>query len=56
MTDEQSVVRDTAALNGQVAVVSGAARGIGEAIAHRLAAMGATVVLTARDQEHGWIG
>jgi 3-oxoacyl-[acyl-carrier protein] reductase len=50
MTDEQSAVRDTAALSGQVAVVSGAARGIGEAIAHRLAGMGATVVLTARDQ------
>jgi 3-oxoacyl-[acyl-carrier protein] reductase len=33
----------------QVAVVTGAARGIGEAIALRLARMGATVVLTARD-------
>jgi 3-oxoacyl-[acyl-carrier protein] reductase len=37
-------------LNGQVAVVTGAARGIGEAIAHKLARMGATVVLTARDK------
>jgi 3-oxoacyl-[acyl-carrier protein] reductase len=36
-------------LGGQVAVVTGAARGIGEAIALRLARMGAAVVLTARD-------
>jgi 3-oxoacyl-[acyl-carrier protein] reductase len=35
-------------LGGQVAVITGAARGIGEAIARRLALMGATVVLTAR--------
>ena len=37
------------ALISQVAVVTGAARGIGEAIALRLARMGAVVVLTARD-------
>ncbi len=36
-------------LNGQVAVVTGAGRGIGEAISKRLAVMGATVVLTGRD-------
>ncbi len=36
-------------LDTQVAVVTGAARGIGEAIARQLANMGATVVLTARD-------
>jgi 3-oxoacyl-[acyl-carrier protein] reductase len=39
-----------APLNNQVAVVTGSARGIGEAIAQKLARMGATVVLTARDQ------
>ena len=39
-----------APLSNQVAVVTGAARGIGEAIAIRLARMGAAVVLTARDQ------
>ena len=39
-----------APLSTQVAVITGAARGIGEAIAIRLARMGATAVLTARDQ------
>ena len=38
-------------LNGKVAVVSGASRGIGEAIARGLAACGAQVVLTSRSQE-----
>lgn len=37
-------------LSGQVAVITGAGRGIGAAIGKRLAAMGATVVLTARDE------
>jgi 3-oxoacyl-[acyl-carrier protein] reductase len=39
-----------APLSKQVAVVTGASMGIGEAIALRLARMGAAVVLTARDQ------
>ena len=37
-------------IKGQVAVVTGAARGIGEAIGKELAAMGACVVLAARDE------
>ena len=37
------------ALNGQIAVVTGAGRGIGRAISLRLALMGARVLLVARD-------
>ena len=37
-------------LKDQIAVITGASRGIGEAVAHVLARMGALVVLTARDQ------
>ena len=40
-------------LEDQVAVVTGASRGLGEAIAHRLAELGADVVLTARSEEIG---
>src|SRR5271156_6578862 len=50
MTETQIGQGAGAPLSNQVAVVTGAARGIGEAIAQRLAFMGATVVLTARDQ------
>ncbi len=50
MTEKRSEPVPAEPLRDQVALVTGAARGIGEAIAHRLAAMGATVVLTARDQ------
>jgi len=50
MTKVQNSLDPMTPLTNQVAVVTGAARGIGEAIAHRLARMGAAVVLTARDQ------
>src|ERR1700733_2873017 len=50
MTGKRSEPVPAGPLRDQVAVVTGAARGIGEAIAHRLAGMGATVVLTARGQ------
>jgi 3-oxoacyl-[acyl-carrier protein] reductase len=40
----------TEELKGQVAVVTGAARGIGAAVSQQLASMGATVLLAARDK------
>ena len=38
-------------LTGKVALMTGASKGMGKAIAHALAAHGATVVISARTQE-----
>jgi 3-oxoacyl-[acyl-carrier protein] reductase len=45
-------VNQPAPLAGQVTIVTGASRGIGAAIARKLASLGAHTVLTARDQVH----
>jgi len=50
MNEEQTTSEFRGALQNQIAVISGAARGIGEAIAVELGRMGARVVLTARDR------
>jgi NAD(P)-dependent dehydrogenase (short-subunit alcohol dehydrogenase family) len=49
MIDE---LRDLLALDGQTAVITGGARGIGAAIAHTAAKAGAVVVIADRDIEH----
>jgi 3-oxoacyl-[acyl-carrier protein] reductase len=45
---DQSGMDTLQSLSGQVAVITGAGRGIGAAIAHKLSKMGATVVLCGR--------
>lgn len=44
-------MRDLFDMTGQVAVITGSSRGIGQAIAHAMAAHGADVVISSRKQE-----
>ncbi|MDO9459848.1 MAG: SDR family NAD(P)-dependent oxidoreductase, partial [Alphaproteobacteria bacterium] len=48
-----SKINPNGILSGKVALVTGASRGIGEAIALRYAMEGATVAISARTQEEG---
>src|SRR5581483_11568456 len=48
--EETFVMTSDGSIRGQVVVVTGGGRGIGAAIAHKLAAMGATSVICGRNE------